>query len=54
MGKKEFLEKYKEQRQVACIWTRCMGYYRNTESFNTGKQSEFRQRVFFDVKEIIK
>ena len=53
MGKKEFLEMYNDKRQKMQIWTRCMGYYRNTESFNTGKQSEFKQRVFFEIKEII-
>ena len=28
-----------------------MGYYRNYDSYNYGKKAEFRQRVFFRVKE---
>ena len=27
-----------------------MGYYRNFESFNVGKKSEFKERVFYEVK----
>lgn len=50
MGKQELLEKYKEYRQPVETWTRVMGYMRNVKSFNTGKQSEFKQRVFFEVK----
>lgn len=30
------------------IWTRVMGYYRPVSQFNTGKQSEFGERLFFD------
>ena len=47
----EFLEKHKEERQKALTWTRCMGYYRDTSSFNSGKQSEFLERVFYKVKD---
>ena len=50
MGKTEFLELHKEERQPVEAWTRVMGYYRNTQSFNYGKKSEFKQRVFFKVK----
>lgn len=50
MGKQELLEKYKEYRQPVETWTRVMGYMRNVKSFNVGKQSEFKQRVFFEVK----
>ena len=50
MGKNEFLERYKEHRQQCEIWSRCMGYYRNVNNFNAGKQSEFKERKFYSVK----
>ena len=49
MGKKEFLEKYSAKRQKCEVWSRVMGYYRNVNNFNTGKQSEFNVREFFHV-----
>lgn len=51
MGKTEFLEIHKEERQKCENWSRVMGYYRNLDSFNIGKKSEFAERVFFKVKE---
>ena len=27
-----------------------MGYYRNVDSFNVGKKSEYKERAFFKVK----
>ena len=50
MGRSELLEKYSSERQPVETWTRVMGYMRNVKSFNVGKQSEFKQRVFFEVK----
>lgn len=50
MGKQELLEKYKNERTPVETWTRVMGYMRNVKSFNEGKKSEFKQRVFFGVK----
>lgn len=61
MGKKSLLEKYQEERVKCDQWTRVMGYYRpavsidrttNTtgSSFNLGKQSEFKERVFFKTQ----
>ena len=47
---KQFLTEHEQERTRTEIWTRCMGYYRNTDSFNTGKQSEFKERTFFAVK----
>lgn len=43
------LENTKEyiRTKVKC-WTRGMGYYRPSENFNIGKQSEFKERKFFD------
>lgn len=46
----EFLNEHENERTKTQIWTRCMGYYRNIDSFNVGKQSEFKERTFFAVK----
>ena len=35
------------ERQRCEIWTRVMGYHRPVSSFNTGKQGEFAERVYF-------
>ena len=35
------------ERQRCEIWTRVMGYHRPMASFNTGKQGEFHERVYF-------
>lgn len=32
------------------IWTRVMGYFRPTKSFNAGKKSEFKERHYLDVR----
>lgn len=50
MGKAEFLNKYEGERQKCEVWSRVMGYYRNFNSFNVGKKSEFAEREFFKVK----
>jgi anaerobic ribonucleoside-triphosphate reductase len=50
MGKKELLDKYKNERTPVEVWSRVMGYMRNVKSFNQGKKSEFKQRVFFEIK----
>ena len=50
MGTKEFLLANEEKRQKCEIWTRVMGYMRNLASFNVGKKSEFKERVFYKVK----
>lgn len=36
-----------EERQPCEVWTRVMGYHRPMASFNTGKQGEFHERVYF-------
>lgn len=37
-----------DPRRTRCeIWTRVMGYHRPVSSFNTGKQGEFKERLFF-------
>lgn len=50
MSISELLEKYKECRQPVETWTRVMGYYRNVDSFNVGKKSEFANREFYTIK----
>ena len=50
MGKQEFLTRYHVERQKCLVWSRCMGYYRNVDNFNAGKQSEFKERKFYSVK----
>lgn len=35
------------ERQPCEIWTRVMGYFRPIDSFNTGKQGEYHERVCF-------
>lgn len=39
------------ERQQCEVWTRVMGYHRPVASFNAGKQSEHRQRRFFNAGE---
>ncbi len=36
-----------DERQPCEIWTRVMGYIRPIDSFNTGKQGEYKERVCF-------
>lgn len=43
----EILEECKEERQECECWTRVMGYFRPYSGFNKGKQSEFKERVWF-------
>ena len=35
------------ERQRCEVWTRVMGYHRPVTEFNKGKQSEYKERVFF-------
>ena len=39
-----------EERTPCEVWTRVMGYHRPITSFNPGKQSEHRERVFFQER----
>ena len=36
-----------EERQPVECWTRVMGYFRPVSQFNTGKQSEYKERKWF-------
>lgn len=36
-----------EERQPCEVWTRVMGYHRPVASFNSGKKSEYAERVCF-------
>ena len=38
-----------QARRTHCeVWTRVMGYHRPVTSFNTGKQGELNERLFFN------
>lgn len=46
--------KLSENERTKCeIWSRVMGYYRATSMYNKGKQSEYKDRKYFDKKESI-
>ena len=47
MSRNELLTKYMNERTKCEMYTRVMGYIRNRNSFNDGKQSEWKERVFF-------
>ena len=36
-----------EERTQCEIWSRVMGYYRPTSSYNKGKKSEYNDRKYF-------
>lgn len=39
-------------KKIPCqVWSRVVGYYRPTSSWNKAKQQEFRDRVPFDLSE---
>ena len=42
-----------ERQPVEC-WTRVMGYFRPVSGFNEGKQSEFKERVWFTEEKAMK
>lgn len=41
-------------RTLCECWTRCMGYYRPASFFNKGKQSEYKERLWFTEDNINK
>ncbi|MBW6487511.1 anaerobic ribonucleoside-triphosphate reductase [Sulfurimonas sp.] len=47
MSKNEALIMLQDKRQKCIVYTRVMGYHRPTESFNTGKVGEHKQRKQF-------
>lgn len=47
MTDEELLESCKDDRQECEVWTRVMGYFRNTTNFNIGKRQEYRDRKWF-------
>lgn len=50
MTYEEILKENESKRQPVECWTRVMGYFRPVSHFNKGKQSEFKERVWFDEK----
>jgi len=51
-SKKSFLEANENKRQKCTVYTRVMGYHRPTESFNTGKVGEHKQRKQFRLESL--
>ena len=47
MTDEEILEENKDKRQECEVYTRCMGYFRPVSQYNKGKQSEYKERVWF-------
>lgn len=47
---KNILKKMEQKRTKPQTFTRTMGYYRNVESFNTGKTGEHKERKTFVEK----
>lgn len=47
MTNKEILKNNQDKRTPCAVWTRVMGYHRPTNSFNIGKQAEYKERVHF-------
>ena len=54
MTDKEILKDSQDKRQECEVYTRCMGYFRPVSQFNTGKKSEFKERKWFEEKNIQK
>ena len=50
MTDEEILNMNETQRQPVECWTRVMGYFRPVSEYNKGKQSEFKERKWFDEK----
>lgn len=46
-GEHAVCPKCADRKQACEVWTRVMGYYRPVSQFNKGKQSEFKERLFF-------
>jgi anaerobic ribonucleoside-triphosphate reductase len=47
MSRQELLTKYQNERTRCESYSRVMGYIRNLTSFNDGKRSEWKQRVWY-------
>lgn len=48
MTDNEILELCQTKRQPVECWTRVMGYFRPVSGYNKGKQSEFKERKWFE------
>ena len=47
MSDREILKEMESRRTKCVVYTRVMGYHRPTETFNIGKQGEFKERTHF-------
>ena len=45
--KEQLLDEHESERTRCTVYTRVMGYHRPVETFNTGKQGEFKERKHF-------
>ena len=45
MSKTELLKQLEAKRTRCQVWTRVMGYLRNTDNFNIGKKGEFKKLI---------
>ena len=49
----EFKPEFEAKRTRCSVYTRVMGYLRPTDSFNTGKKGEHKERQYFDCDKAI-
>lgn len=54
MSKDELLKKYQNERSRCESYSRVMGYIRNRNSYNDGKVSEAKERVYFTETNALK
>lgn len=48
------LEGIDDSERTPCeCWSRCMGYFRPVSFFNIGKQQEFADRKYFNIKKAV-
>lgn len=49
----EFKPEFEAKRTKCSVYTRVMGYLRPTDSFNTGKKGEHKERQYFDCDKAV-
>ncbi len=47
MNQQQVIQLNDAERTRCEVWTRVMGYHRPVSAFNTGKQSEHQERIYF-------
>ncbi len=51
---KPTIELRDEERTRCEVWTRVMGYHRPVSAFNSGKQAEHQERVYFQEQATVR